>query len=81
MALSSLIFVIPMSITLSFLPPSIDAHGNQMHQPSVAFFLILPVAYLAIGYLMTAISCMFYNFMFRFIGGIEYESADQYLEE
>ncbi len=77
MALSSLIFIIPMSIAFSFMPPGMDAHGNQMHQMPTAFFLILPVIYLVLGYIMTAISCLFYNFMFKFIGGIEYESENR----
>jgi len=77
MALSSLIFVIPMAVAFSFMPPGIDAQGNQMHQPSGLFLLFIPVIYLLLGYVMTAISCMFYNFMFKYIGGIEYETVDQ----
>ena len=77
MAISSLIFVIPTSLMLSFMPPGIDANGNPITPPSAAFFLIFPIVYLILGYIMTLISCVFYNFMFKFIGGIEYESSDQ----
>ena len=77
MAISSLIFVVPMSLMFSFMPSGIDAHGNPFTPPSAALFLIFPIAYLVLGYLMTAIGCVFYNFMFKFIGGIEYESSDQ----
>lgn len=77
MAISSLIFVIPMTLMFSFMPPGIDAHGNAMTPPSAAMFLIFPIAYLILGYIMTVIGCAFYNFMFKFIGGIEYESSDQ----
>ena len=76
MALSSLLFVVPMAIAFSFIPAGVDANGNPFPQPPVAMFLLFPIFYLIMGYIMVAVGCAFYNFMFRFIGGIEYESKN-----
>lgn len=77
MALSSLLFVVPMALMFSFIPPGVDSHGNLVTQPSAAIFLIFPITYLVLGYIMTAVGCALYNFMFKYLGGIEYESRDQ----
>jgi ABC-type Na+ efflux pump permease subunit len=74
MALGSLVFVIPMVALSSLMPAVTDAQGNPIPQPPVMLFLLFPVIYLVMGYIMVAIGCAIYNFMFRFIGGIEYES-------
>jgi hypothetical protein len=76
MALSSLLFIVPMSIALSFVPAGVDANGHPFPQPPVAMFLLFPFLYLIMGYIMVAVGCAFYNFMFKFIGGIEYESKN-----
>jgi hypothetical protein len=34
----------------------------------------MPVFYLLVGYVGVVVSCAIYNFMYRFIGGIEFES-------
>lgn len=75
MALSSLLFVIPMAIGFYFMPAGVDAHGNPMAQSPVAMLVLFPVIYLVTGYVMTAVGCLLYNFMFKYIGGIEYEST------
>ena len=74
MALSSLLFVVPMAIAFSFIPAGVDAHGNPIAQPPVTMLLLFPIFYLVMGYIMVAMGCVFYNFMFKYIGGIEYES-------
>lgn len=73
-ALVSLLFVVPMAVMFSFTPAGVDAHGDPVSQPSALFFLLFPLAYLVMGYIMTAVGCALYNLMFRYIGGIEYES-------
>lgn len=77
MALGSLLFVVPMALMFSFIPPGVDSHGNPITPPPAAIFLIFPIAYLVLGYIMTAVGCALYNFMFKYIGGIEYELRDQ----
>jgi hypothetical protein len=68
MAVSSLVFVVPfMFLTLAFAP--------QQSRPPVTMFLLMPLFYLAIGYVMVAVGCWFYNLMFPFVGGIEFESS------
>ena len=77
MALSSLLIVVPMFLTFSFLAPGIGEHGDHMGFPSTAMILIFPVMYFIMGYIMVAIGCVVYNFAFKFIGGFEYESNEQ----
>ncbi|HVB48261.1 MAG TPA: hypothetical protein VNF69_07710 [Burkholderiales bacterium] len=36
---------------------------------------MMPVIYLVLGYVMVAIGCLIYNFMFKYIGGIEFDST------
>ena len=74
MALSSLLVVAPMGIALSFIPPGIDAHGNPIAQPPAVLFLIFPALYLVMGSVMIALGSVIYNFMFKYIGGVEFES-------
>ncbi len=39
--------------------------------------LLAPIMYLVFGYLSIAIGCAIYNFMFRFLGGIEFEAKNE----
>lgn len=65
MAVSSLVFFIPFFIFAAFVAPAEQA-------PPFWLMVLLPVFYLVVGYVMVAIGCACYNFMFRYIGGIEY---------
>ena len=67
MALSSLVFLVPFSLIMF-------ASAPPQARPPVFFFLLAPLMYLVMGYIMVAIGCAFYNFMFKYIGGIEFES-------
>ena len=77
MALSSLLFIVPMMVAFSFISAGIDSHGNTITPPSSALLLLLPVAYFVVGYIRVVVGCLFYNFAFKFIGGFEYESLEQ----
>lgn len=70
MALSSCLFIIPMTILMALMPP--PANGVK---PPVIVFLLFPLLYLVFGYLSVAVGCWFYNFMFRYIGGVEFETT------
>lgn len=71
MAISSLVFLVPFFLIFSAtMPPG--AGG-----PPAFMILIMPVMYLVIGYLSVAIGCALYNFMFRYLGGIEFEARAQ----
>lgn len=65
MAVGSLAFVIPFFLVALFAVPTEQA-------PPAWFILLFPLIYLVLGYLMVVVACAIYNFMFRYIGGIEY---------
>jgi len=71
MAISSLVLFVPFALIASAFDP---AHGA-----SAMMFLLMPLFYLVFGYIMVALSCWFYNLMFRFVGGIEFESKGESL--
>lgn len=76
MAVGSLVFVLPFFAIAMFFAPDVDQHGNPVTFPKF-MFIVFPVLYLVIGYLMTVIGCAIYNLFFRFIGGIEFEVKDE----
>jgi hypothetical protein len=76
MAISSLVIVIPMSFFMFFITPDVDQRGNSVNFQQF-IFILLPFIYLVFGYLATVIGCLIYNFLFKFIGGFEYESTDE----
>lgn len=67
MAVSSLVFLIPFGLFAAFSAPQ-GARGTLF------MFVLMPLFYLVFGYVFVAIGCAVYNFMFRYIGGIEFES-------
>lgn len=69
MAVSSLVFVVPFVVIASFASP-------QEAAPPMFLIILFPVLYLVLGYVMVAIGCAVYNFMFKFIGGIEFEARN-----
>jgi hypothetical protein len=77
MALGTLVFAIPMFFMFLYMPPGVDARGNPAGPPPAWVVLLFPVFYFVFGYLMVVISCWFYNFMVKYIGGIEYETREQ----
>ena len=67
MAVTSLLFIVPFFLVLSVFAP---AEGR----PPMFMLLILPVAYLVMGYITVALGCLVYNIVTPLIGGIEFES-------
>jgi hypothetical protein len=76
MAISSLFFVLPMTVMMYFSGPSVDKQGNPVTF-EIYFYIIFPILYLILGYIMTALGCVIYNFLFKYIGGIEFETKDE----
>ncbi|MBU1360770.1 MAG: hypothetical protein KKC79_03530 [Gammaproteobacteria bacterium] len=68
MAVSSLVFAVPFFL--------IPASMFEVPGSSPPFYVILaiPIIYLVLGYVGTFIGCLVYNFLYRFVGGIEFES-------
>ena len=67
MALTSLIFFIPFFLIFVVSAPA-------QARPPMLMMLLMPLMYLVIGYVTVAIGCVIYNVMFKYIGGIEFES-------
>ncbi len=78
MALSFLPIFIPMMIIMTFMVPNVDPNGNPVEFPKMMFAL-MPLFYLVIGYISTAIGSLIYNFIarFKFIGGFELEFKEE----
>ena len=76
MAISTLILAVPMFFVLLYMPPGVDARGNPVTPPPAWIVVLFPLFYLVMGYAMVAIGCWFYNLMFKYIGGIEFETRD-----
>lgn len=70
MAIASLLFFVPFTLVFWFAAPQTAAPGG----PPVLMFLLLPLMYLVLGYMSVVIGCAIYNVMFRFIGGIEFDT-------
>lgn len=72
MAISSLIFIIPMMLIMTFAMPPVDAQGNPVEIP-ILMLLVMPIFYLIFSYISVAIGCLIYNLCVKIIGGIEFE--------
>ena len=77
MAISSLIFLLPMSLV--FLnAPMVDASGNPVSAGMpFGFMLLMPFLYLILGYIMTAIGTGIYNWIAKYTGGIQFELTEK----
>jgi hypothetical protein len=67
MLVGSLFFTLPFALLVAYVAPA----GEH---PPLLFFLITPFAYLIFGYVAMIIACAIYNFLFRYIGGLEFEA-------
>jgi len=70
MAVASLVFLVPLMLLASATAPA-DA------RPSVLYMMVgAPIGYLVFGYLSVVVACWLYNWLFRYVGGLEFESGD-----
>jgi hypothetical protein len=67
MTISSMVFLVPMMLIMSFVVPA----GSR---PPMFMVIVMPVFYFVFGYIMVAVGCAAYNFLFQYVGGIEFES-------
>lgn len=67
MAVGSLVLIVPMMLVMMATAPE----GARM---PAFMFLLMPLFYLVMGYVMVVIGCALYNVMFKYVGGIEFES-------
>ena len=75
MAVTSLVFVVPMSLAMFFSAPAVDQYGNTIAFPKF-LVILLPILYLVVGYLFMVVCSVVYNFLFKYIGGFEFEVSD-----
>jgi hypothetical protein len=71
MAVVCLVFLVPVLLMVTSVAPP----GNR--GPMLIMFFFMPLVYLVFGYLMTVVGCALYNFMFKYVGGIEYEAKSE----
>ncbi|WP_284620803.1 hypothetical protein [Aquabacterium humicola] len=69
MTVGSLVFVLPFMLFGIAAAPK----GSG---PPFLMVVIFPIFYLVFGYLSVAVGCWLYNTLFKYIGGIEYESRE-----
>lgn len=66
---SSLVFMVPfMLFAFASAPP--DA------RPHLLMMLGMPILYLVFGYISVVIGCAVYNFLYKHVGGIEFEARE-----
>ena len=75
MALATIPFLLPIILMSTLVEPQNNGTGNPASLP-IFFILVGPVFYSIFGYISVAISCLFYNFIQKFIGGFEFEVSD-----
>lgn len=76
LALSSLLMVVPMAISFSFMPAT-DSNGNPVSTTPFLFMLIfMPIFYFIFGYLFTGFAAWLYNKVSKYTGGIKYEASE-----
>ena len=76
MAVSSLIFLIPMSLVFLNAPMN-DQNGNPVDATMpLGFILAMPFLYLVMGYIMTIVGAWIYNLVAKFTVGIQFELSD-----
>lgn len=66
-AVMSLVFLVPFFLMFA-------AFGPSESRPPVFVFIALPVIYLIVGYVGTALACAIYNVVYKWVGGVEFES-------
>jgi hypothetical protein len=69
MAIASLVFLIPFFLFMATVMPA----GQR--PPMFMMMIVMPVMYLVLGYVGVVVGCALYNALFKFIGGIEFEST------
>jgi hypothetical protein len=69
MALTTLVLVVPFVLFALLVAP-------QGSAPSVFLVILVPVLYLVMGYFIVSLVCCLYNYLYRFIGGVEFESQN-----
>lgn len=76
MAVASLLVMVPISAIMLYSMPAVDQYGNPVNF-SKFIIILFPILYLLFGYVAIVIGSAIYNFLFKYIGGFEFEVIDQ----
>jgi hypothetical protein len=76
MAVASLFLFVPMALMMAAIGPPVDQHGNEVVFPT-GLLIVMPFLYAVVGYISVAIGCALYNFLFKYIGGFEFETIQK----
>ena len=71
-AITTLPFMLLGLLMLKFMPVPPTPEAGAPHFPAL-FFIMAPVLYAVMGYLMTLITCFIYNLIVKLTGGFEFE--------
>jgi hypothetical protein len=75
MAVLSLFLLIPLVLMMPLAPPQVDPQGNEVSFPFI-LFVAMPIFYALFGYVSVAVGCLVYNFLYRYLGGFEFEVVE-----
>ncbi len=73
------IMVVPMGIFTFLIGTTNDETGTAESMFGGVFLIFAPIIYAVVGFIFVAISCLIYNLVSKWVGGIEIEIDDQYL--
>ena len=76
MTIGAVLMLIPMAVMMYSVMPQVDPNGNPVKFP-ISMLAVLPLFYLLFGYIAVATGCVIYNFIYRFIGGLEFEVEEK----
>jgi len=71
-AILTLPFMLIGLLMLNFMPTPPTPEGRAAVHFPVFFFILAPVIYAVMGYIMTAIGCLIYNLVVKLTGGLEF---------
>ena len=75
-AVSSLIFLLPMMLLFGAVSTLSDGSNSFNGSTQMGMMIFMPIMYLVLGYIMTALGAVIYNLIARFTGGIQIELTD-----
>lgn len=73
MAATSLVMLLPFFLMTTFTAPAVNAAGEPLPVGFGVLFLLMPLLYMVVGYVMTRIGLAIYNVISSKTGGFEFE--------